>query len=440
MTFENTVSYRKAAKFIVGFCFISLIIGWSIDLTLLHWKQSKSECSLSHTLLPPTTSTKLVTDNNQLSNTLSNDQITIKKNNMNWIDNNNDQHQLLMKTILKKAFSSSAGNIDMTPFYYKAKHEPIENDITILTSITRSRITTLKRLAERYEGPISVTVHIPPNEEGQETIDLLFNTIQSSKAMQQYVDIHLVRDKMERQLNLWRNVARFFARTSNVMMLDVDFYLCTDFRKNVLTNPTAMALLNSGRAALVIPAFEFNKQEDGLDYHTFPTTKNELLKLYENNEIDMFHSFWTPGHAPTNYSLWATSFNEDDIYPVTTYQQSYEPYIIYKKDDIPWCDERFFGYGSNKAACLFEIYISGIDYYVMPNDFIIHQTHDYPNETRNLERFYNRRLYNHFREEVCLRYGRMLLSQGEWDTPKSNNLREQCELLPTFKSTFKNFM
>ncbi|KAI9304643.1 glycosyl-transferase for dystroglycan-domain-containing protein [Cunninghamella echinulata] len=435
MTFEHVVSYRKGAKFIAGLCFISLLIGWTLDLTLLHWKQYKSQ----HNLTLLSTSATINDNSNNLS-TLSSDQITIKKTNINWTDKNSDPFSLQMKTVLEKAFSSSVGNIDIVPFYFKAKHDPIENDITILTSITRSRISTLKRLAERYQGPISVTVHITPDEHGQSTIDLLKETIQTSKAMEQYVDIHVVKDKMERQLNLWRNVARFFARTSNIMMLDVDFYLCTDFRKNILTNPIAMSLLNDGRAALVIPAFEFTKQEDGLDYQTFPTTKKDLLDLYRDEKIDMFHSFWTPGHAPSNYTLWASSTDDLDIYPVTTYQQSYEPYIVYKKDGAPWCDERFFGYGSNKAACLFEIYVSGIDFYVMPNDFIIHQTHDYPNEARNLERFYNRRLYNHFREEVCLRYGRMFLSQGEWESSKSANLIEQCNRLPTFKSTFKHFM
>lgn len=37
------------------------------------------------------------------------------------------------------------------------------------------------------------------------------------------------------------------------------------------------------------------------------------------------------------------------------------------------CDERFVGYGGNKAACLFELYISGVSFYVLVDDFLIHQ-------------------------------------------------------------------
>ena len=79
-------------------------------------------------------------------------------------------------------------------------------------------------------------------------------------------------------------------------------------------------------------------------------------------------------------------------------------YIIYKKDGSPWCSERFIGYGSNKAACLYEIYLSGIDYYVLPDDFLIHQNHKYPEHTRRKERQYNKKLYSNFREELCLRF------------------------------------
>ena len=54
--------------------------------------------------------------------------------------------------------------------------------------------------------------------------------------MKKYVDVHLVVDNFERQFNMWRNVAKFFARTNYVMMLDVDFHPCTDFRHGILNS------------------------------------------------------------------------------------------------------------------------------------------------------------------------------------------------------------
>lgn len=61
-------------------------------------------------------------------------------------------------------------------------------------------------------------------------------------------------------------------------------------------------------------------------------------------------------------------------------------------DTIPFdrCDERFTGYGANKAACLFEMYLSGVSFYVLADHFLIHQSHTYEEEAR--------------REEVCYPY------------------------------------
>lgn len=49
------------------------------------------------------------------------------------------------------------------------------------------------------------------------------------------------------------------------------------------------------------------------------------------------------------------------------------------------CDERFTGYGGNKAACLFELYLSGVTFYVMADHFLIHQSHKYEEEARREE-------------------------------------------------------
>lgn len=77
------------------------------------------------------------------------------------------------------------------------------------------------------------------------------------------------------------------------------------------------------------------------------------------------------------------------------------------------CDERFIGYGGNKAACLFELYLSGVSFYVLPDDFLIHQSHAYAEKARKHERRYNRKLYTDFREELCFRYLNLFLDQIE---------------------------
>ena len=49
------------------------------------------------------------------------------------------------------------------------------------------------------------------------------------------------------------------------------------------------------------------------------------------------------------------------------------------------CDERFVGYGGNKAACLFEMYLSGVSFYVLSDHFLVHQNHLYEEAARKQE-------------------------------------------------------
>lgn len=98
--------------------------------------------------------------------------------------------------------------------------------------------------------------------------------------MAKYVDVHLVLDTFERQFNTWRNIARLFARTEYVMMLDVDFYLCTPRFREVLRTSIggmggrdALKMFKKGMAAFVLPAFEYLKYAEGRDFKTFPNSK-----------------------------------------------------------------------------------------------------------------------------------------------------------------------
>lgn len=129
-----------------------------------------------------------------------------------------------------------------------------------------------------FSGPISATVHISstPIDLRDSLLKTLHTLYLSNPYMAQYVDIHLVLDPFERQFNLWRNVARFYARTDYVMMLDVDFAICTDFRRRILTSEgtdRVRSKLRDGRMALVVPAFEFIRQKDGVNASTFPKDK-----------------------------------------------------------------------------------------------------------------------------------------------------------------------
>ncbi|GAA5908801.1 hypothetical protein JCM8208_006791 [Rhodotorula glutinis] len=352
------------------------------------------------------------------------------------------EHRTLSEDeFLSLSFGSSLQPSKVIPYYYRASDPDRvdfnKDDITITTLVTSNRFTVFERLVERYRGPVSATVHVTQGKNPSELLAALDKLYTSSPLMKQYVDVHLVYDPFDRQFNMWRNVAKFFARTEYVMMLDVDFWLCTDFRSRMLDSPEIMQRLKGGMAAFVVPAFEFHKQSDGVDPLTFPSTKEDLVQLVRDDKIGMFHKSWAPGHGSTNYTRYYDA-KPGEVYRVHGYTHSYEPYVIFKKEGTPWCDERFIGYGGNKAACLFELYLSGVSFYVLPDDFLIHQSHAYAEKARKHERKYNRKLYTDFREELCFRYLNLFLDQIE--SPRAKNLAIECKKIKGFSTTAARYI
>ncbi|KAF5380389.1 hypothetical protein D9615_004711 [Tricholomella constricta] len=286
---------------------------------------------------------------------------------------------------LSKAFSTSMRPSKVIPYFYRAAGRFDQDDITITTLVTSSRFQAFSRLVERYQGPISVTIHVGnTTTEIRNLLKSLRVLYTTSRSMAIYVDVHLVIDSFDRQFNTWRNIARLFARTDYIMMLDVDFFICTDFRTAMRKSWHIMSQLREGNTAFVIPAFEYIKYADGVDHSGFPKDKRTLLGLIKSKRLGMFHASWAPGHNSTDYKRYYAA-PPGDVYEVTQYHSAYEPYVVFKKDGPPWCDDRFIGYGGNKAACLFEMYISGISYFVLADHFIIHQSHRYEEAARRNE-------------------------------------------------------
>ncbi|CAO3662579.1 unnamed protein product [Rhizopus microsporus] len=339
--------------------------------------------------------------------------------------------------IQSKMFSGTmrSNNSKILPYYIKATQITNLKDITISTIVTSDRLPVLSRLASHYKGPISAAIHINENDKDKKELVLqqLLNVYIENEDMQRYVDIHLIADQYDRQFNMWRNVAKLYARTDYIMMLDIDFFPCTNFRQDILQHPEWLNMLDDGLTAFVVPAFEYIDLEDGIDYKTFPRTKQDLIDQVTADKLDMFHRAWQLGHGATDYVKWYDA--STPMYKVVNYHHSYEPYVIFKRQGSPWCDERFIGYGANKAACLYEIYLSGISYYVLSDHFLIHQSHTYPESARRKERSFNRKLYTHFREELCLRYARQFIATGEWNTSRADNLKTECQKIRGFTDT-----
>ncbi|KAG8815733.1 hypothetical protein FRC17_000600, partial [Serendipita sp. 399] len=83
----------------------------------------------------------------------------------------------------------------VVPFYFKAagtnaNGEFLKEDITILTIVTSNRFSTLAKLVKRYQGPISVALHVTstPTEHRDRILDELQTLYISTPGMSTYVD------------------------------------------------------------------------------------------------------------------------------------------------------------------------------------------------------------------------------------------------------------
>ncbi|KZV61665.1 glycosyltransferase family 49 protein [Peniophora sp. CONT] len=338
---------------------------------------------------------------------------------------------------LSKAFADALQPLHAQPYFHRALNVPAQHDITLATLVTPDRYAVLARLAERYKGPLSVAVHIThpaplgSRPTAEEQLAALQDLIKSSRALRERADIHLLVSPFPRALNAWRNAARLFARSQLVLLLDADFVPPPAFPASSLLStldPTLAQRVTEGTAALVLPAFEYTLQSDGADASKFPKAKSELMKEVKKGKISMFHKTWAPGHNCTDYDRYGKA-KTGEVYEVTTYTSAYEPYVIVARDAGGWCDERFTGYGGNKAACLYELHLSGATFFVLADQFVIHQSHAYEEQARKSERKYNRKIYADFREEACLRHVRALGAEGMLSSPRAQNAMRECSKL-----------
>lgn len=300
--------------------------------------------------------------------------------NQSLAHNHDETASMPQDLFLSKAFSNSMRPTKVIPYFYRASGTFDRDDITITTLITSNRFLVFSRLVERYQGmlnnsihscppnssvfcvvrptnlgPISVTIHVRNTTAHlRKLLDSLRVLYASSITMSTFVDVHLVVDSFDRQFNTWRNIARLFARTDFILMLDIDFSVCTDFRTAIRNDKKIMNKLREGRSAFVIPAFEYTRYAEGMDQSVFPRDKpvsipplilicsasppnifQTLMKLVNSKHLGMFHASWVPGHNSTDYKRYYAA-PPGDVYKVSHYQSAYEPYVVFKKEGPPW--------------------------------------------------------------------------------------------------------
>ncbi|KAF9581161.1 hypothetical protein BGW38_001927, partial [Lunasporangiospora selenospora] len=360
---------------------------------------------------------------------------------------------LSSSVIFSKMFTFSTPDItdNIQPFFIRSTLAPQPDEITLATFIPQDQLSELASLVERFPGPISAVLHIEhPSDlnnanSAMNPIKSLHTMRASNPKLRQQVDIHLIttppthrQTPILQQSNLHRNLARFFARTDFVLMLDSDGSLpMTNVAKSFADHPQWMEKLRTGNV-FVLPGFNVsntpvvNGQDQGEDSTgstppapltsaNLPTDKASLLQHVHDGQVVLSEKTWKRTIRNVDYNTWT---KQTHLSAIQNYDPYFSPSVVIRRDKMLWCPERF---GNNHAACMFELYLSGADFWVLPNDFTINAGVRPDLEIPEREKTINTRLYQKFHEESCLKHARAFYAAGEWDSDRARHCRISCQ-------------
>ncbi|KAG0048300.1 hypothetical protein BGZ83_006718, partial [Gryganskiella cystojenkinii] len=351
---------------------------------------------------------------------------------------------LSSSVILSKMFAFDTPDItdNIQPFFFRSTLSPRPDEITLAAFVPLNELSELSALVDRFSGPISVVIHGEHSSDSTATsnpINLLRTLRASNPKVRQQVDVHLIstprthrQAAVIQQGNLHRNIARFFARTDFVLLLDSDGSLpATDVANNFALYPGWMDKLRAGNV-FVLPGFNVSltqvDQENlmaglapVLNPSSFPSDKSTLLELVRDGRIVLSEKTWKRTIRNVDFNTWAT---QTHLSAIQNYDPFFSPSVIVRRDKMAWCPERF---GNNHAACMFELYLSGADFWVLPSDFTVNTGIRQEVEVTDREKTINTRLYQKFHEESCLKHARAFYAAGEWDSDRARHCRISCQ-------------
>ncbi|KAI7816939.1 hypothetical protein BC939DRAFT_403259 [Gamsiella multidivaricata] len=333
---------------------------------------------------------------------------------------------------------------NIQPFFVRSSSTPRPDEITLATFIPQNEFSELVALVERFPGPISAVLHIdsPSDLPGAPNpIKRLQALRASNPKVRQQVDIHLIttppthrQSVFLQQTNLHRNIARFFARSDYVLLLDSDGSLpMTDVAKSFANYPQWMDKLRAGNV-FVLPGFNVSMTSPvdeeqntnaglvpALAQASLPTDKESLLDFVRTGQVVLSEKTWKRTIRNVDFNTWAT---QTRLSAIQNYDPYFSPSVVIRRDKMLWCPERF---GNNHAACMFELYLSGADFWVLPNDFTVNGGTRTELQTTEREKTINTRLYQKFHEESCLKHARAFYAAGEWDSDRARHCRISCQ-------------
>ena len=294
-------------------------------------------------------------------------------------------------------------NPDVTNEY----HERYSISIATMISPSVALFKRLKDMAQRWPGPISVSVFIS-DASYEDQVKLAIQQLQynNTRIFGSRISFHLVTDlKNERGLdknlfprNLLRNVAIQNADANYVLLLDADLTPSKYAYKKLKTHLRKLEKKKKGaKHVVVVPAFE---KSNSTEFKKFPVaTKKELLKIKKKQRESVLPFHFKSkliAHKNTRSMKWYVTKRDYSV----TYADDYEPYVVVRKDaNLPPFWEHFVGFGRNKLQWIEELFVAGYKFTVVPDVFVLHKWH---------QSYGLRRVRPYIADEYALRFQRYL--------------------------------
>jgi len=170
---------------------------------------------------------------------------------------------------------------------------------------------------------------------------------------------------------------------------------------------TAAATGNGPQLAVVLAALEWAGDQRAEQ----PRTKREvLLENRRNNAYQVHLHKGVNAHRATRYEQWYASSRPYEV----RYDYLWEPYVMVLRESCPLFDERFIGYGNDKASHTYELQAAGFRFVVAPQPFLIHQDHGVPAWRKDQGSGDAWQRWAQFANDVAARYGGFVEPIPEW--------------------------
>ena len=250
--------------------------------------------------------------------------------------------------------------LDNMDTVHKKCSDSFPRQVTLVIQSTPDRLPVLRETCHRWKDPMVIVV--ASNE-----------TAKLDCPQAQIIHHPLTATYPVNQL---RNVGIDAVRTSHMMILDVDFVPSWN-----LSGILQRYLEESEHKALVVPAFERKSScttdcMEQLEKDPFfvPGNLPQLKDCLLAKDCIVFQSDinWE-GHHSTRSDEWITSTELRRLECLDSLR--YEPYVVLERCPAPFYDERFHGYGKNKIEYIQHLRLSGYEFAVVPEAFVVHVPH-----------------------------------------------------------------